>query len=150
LFETGRQAFGQSGPIRRATVECDSSWHVKLLESNDFSCSRRSSNIQPATGARDVLSFIGPSQAYIAIDGVIVDCVNASTECVSIRDGAHHIKIENTELKNSPGIGLVGGADSEFSNLKIHHHKRQGFYSNQRNNVIHHSPIYDSGAMALK
>src|SRR5215831_16855854 len=52
--------------------------------------------VQPATGASGVLAFTGPNQAYIVIDGMVVDCVNASTNCVSIQQGAHHIKIKNS------------------------------------------------------
>jgi hypothetical protein len=69
--------------------------------------------IQPATGASSVIAFSGPNQAYIVIDGMIVDCVNASTNCVSIQQGAHHIKIKNSEVKNSPGSGVLGGVNSD-------------------------------------
>jgi len=92
--------------------------------------------IQPATGASGVLAFAGPNQTYIVIDGIIVDCVNASTNCVSIQQGAHHIKIKNSELKNSPGSGVLDGVNSEFTNLNVHHHKGRGFHFNQPNNVI--------------
>jgi hypothetical protein len=84
--------------------------------------------IRSATAASSVLAFVGPNQAYIVIDGMIMDCVNASTNCVSIQQGAHHIKIKNSEVKNSPGSGVLGGVNSEFTNLKVHRHKgRAGF-----------------------
>jgi hypothetical protein len=107
--------------------------------------------IQPATGVTGVLNFSGPDKAYIVIDRMIVDCVNASKECVSIRDGAHHIKIENTEIKNSPGVGVLGGIASEFSSLNVHHHKGQGFYVDQaKKNVIYRSVIHNNGSNGIE
>jgi parallel beta-helix repeat protein len=105
--------------------------------------------IQPATGASSVIAFSGPNQAYIVIDGMIVDCVNASTNCVSIQQGAHHIKIKNSEVKNSPGSGVLGGVNSEFTNLKVHHHKGRGFHLNQPNNVIEGSEIHNNGGSGI-
>jgi Right handed beta helix region len=105
--------------------------------------------IQPARGASGVLAFTGPNQAYIVIDDMVVDCVNASTNCVSIQQGAHHIKIKNSELKNSPGAGVLGGVNSEFSNLNVHHHKARGFHFSQPNNLIEGSEIHNNGGSGV-
>jgi hypothetical protein len=109
--------------------------------------------IQPPTGANGALTFStfrGANQAYIVIDGMIVDCVNASGDCVSIQQSAHHIRIKNSEVKNSPMSGVIaGGKDSEFTNLKVHHNNGRGFQFYQPNTVIEGSEIYDNGGSGI-
>jgi CSLREA domain-containing protein len=105
--------------------------------------------IQPTTGMTGALTFSSSNQAYIVIDGINVDCLNASTDCVSIRGGAHHIKIRNSEVKNSPGVGVLEGLYSEFTNLRVHHHRGHGFRLNQPNNTIEHSEIYNNGGYGI-
>src|SRR5262249_23367408 len=106
--------------------------------------------IRPGTGVSGVLTFIGPDQAYGVIDAMIVDCVNASNDCVSIQDGAHHIKIRNSEVKNSPGVGVLGGVNSEFSDLNVHDNKSHGVHFNQPNNVIYRSVIHENGGSGVE
>jgi CSLREA domain-containing protein len=106
--------------------------------------------IRPSTDVSGVLTFIGPDQAYVVIDGMIVDCVNASNDCVSIQDGAHHIKIKNSEVKNSPGVGVLGGINNEFSDLNVHHNQSHGVHFNQPNNVIYGSVIHENGGNGIE
>jgi hypothetical protein len=105
--------------------------------------------IRPTIGASGALNFLGPAQAHIVVDGISVDCVNASIECVSIRAGAHHVKIKNTEVKNSPGVGVFSGSDIELSELNVHSNKGDGVHFNGPSNVMHRSLIHNNGGTGI-
>src|SRR5262249_33697965 len=68
--------------------------------------------LQPRVGADRVLHFQDGDQ-YIVIDGFIIDAVNVSTDGVKITYGldpaksAHHIRIQNSEIKNAPSQGVL-------------------------------------------
>ena len=83
------------------------------------------------------------TQQYIVIDGLILDAINATVNAVKITyngsnssKGAHHIRILNSEIKNSYGSAILMGAGfgstivaggyNEFINNLVHHNGRHG------------------------
>ncbi|KKT13412.1 MAG: hypothetical protein UV94_C0033G0003, partial [Parcubacteria group bacterium GW2011_GWC1_43_30] len=70
---------------------------------------------------------------YIIIDNFVIDGISAQGEGIWIGDSANHIRIQNSEIKNTyaSGIGLSTNGvrpsdNNEFINLKIHDIGRAG------------------------
>jgi hypothetical protein len=100
---------------------------------------------------------------FIVVDGFILDAVNVLLDVVKITysadpaKSAHHIRIQNSELMNSPGQGLLVNGQTgfnEFINLKIHdnggtdfHH---GVYISNGDNLIERSLIYANAGWGLQ
>ena len=116
--------------------------------------------LQPAAGEQ-VLHFENNHQ-YIVIDGLILDGAHVVREVVKITyandpaTSAHHIRIQNSELKNAPAQGiLVGGATgfNEFINLTVHDNGRtdfeHGMYIANNNNVIDRCTVYRNAGWGL-
>ncbi len=115
--------------------------------------------LQPPPGAEFVLRFEGP-QAYIVVDGLILDGVNVTYDVVKITEAsdgtpAHHIRLHNCEAMNSPhGHGiLMNGADlayNEIVNCKIHDNgnipdggtPNHGIYVQSGYNLLQGNEIY--------
>ncbi|TAL57929.1 MAG: T9SS type A sorting domain-containing protein [Bacteroidetes bacterium] len=115
--------------------------------------------LKPNAGAGDVLRFVGPQQ-YIVIDGLILDGVNTIHEVVKITwsggGDAHHIRIQNCEIKNSPGQGILTSRDAnynEFINLKVHDNGASdfdhGLYIASSNNLVEGCEIYQNGGWGV-
>jgi hypothetical protein len=84
--------------------------------------------LRPNPGAYRVLDFVD-GQAYIVIDGLILDGTNVAYDAVKISynsnpaSGAHHIRLMNSEIKNSPSDGILDAENigyNEFLNLNVH------------------------------
>ena len=99
---------------------------------------------------------------YIVIDGLVLDGAHVVREVVKITyandpaTSAHHIRIQNSELKNAPAQGiLVGGATgfNEFINLTVHDNGRtdfeHGMYIANDNNVIDRCTVYRNAGWGL-
>jgi parallel beta-helix repeat protein len=106
--------------------------------------------LSPVAAAR-VLHFEG--QSYIIIDGLILDGGRRTIDGIKITSGgggpAHHIRIQNTEVKNasSQGILLTLGAHSnQFINVRVHDNGQNdfdhGIYVSTDDNVIENCEIY--------
>lgn len=102
-------------------------------------------------GTDRVLFLAGPS--YVVIDGLILDGARVTLDGVKITSGAggrsHHIRIQNTEVMNAPGQGILisSGADSnEFVNVRVHDNGRNdfshGIYVATDGNLIENCDIY--------
>ncbi len=88
--------------------------------------------LQPAAGAERVFNFYGNDTQYIIVSGFVMDCVNVGYDCVKVADAsgtmADHIRIQNNELKNAKGNGIlltggaagVGGGSNEILSNNIH------------------------------
>jgi parallel beta helix pectate lyase-like protein len=113
--------------------------------------------LRPNAGTDIILLFAKASQHHITVDGLILDGTNISVSGIIIESGtdpaktAHHIRIKNTEVKNTPetGIGVRKLSQfNEFINLRVHRTglsgTGHGFYIHSSNNVIEHSRIYDN------
>lgn len=102
--------------------------------------------LRPKSGSESVFMFLG-KQRYIVVNGFIVDGIYASVDAIKItasRTGAaNHIRIQNSEIKNSnnQGILLTGGANyNEFINLKVHGAALTGKYHDM--SLDHYHGIY--------
>jgi parallel beta-helix repeat protein len=122
--------------------------------------------IQP-NAAEHVLVFQGSDTHYIIIDGFIIDGANSLYNGVKItstsQGGAHHIRIKNTEIKNTQtsGILVTAGADyNEFINLDVHHTGLSatsgsdggghGVYIGSANNLLERSSIHDNRKVGIQ
>jgi parallel beta-helix repeat protein len=117
--------------------------------------------LKPGPGAGSVLRFIGPQQ-YIIIDGLILDGTNADNEVVKITTGgsdspAHHIRLQNSELRNSAGQGVlvtgIGADRNEFISLNVHHNGLSeydhGFYIDSSHNVVENCSIHNNSGYGV-
>jgi hypothetical protein len=73
-----------------------------------------------------VMRFIGADDSWFIVSGIILDGVGSSSDVVKIEQGAHHIRFEDCEIKNSKGQGvLISGGEAthhnEFKRCNIHH-----------------------------
>ena len=109
--------------------------------------------IRPLPQRSVALTFSGADRAYIVIDRINIDCVNALARCIGIYEGAHHIRIRNAEVKHfSTGVAAIEveeGANCEFSTLNVHHNQGGGFFLNQSNNVVMQTQIHDNAGVGI-
>jgi parallel beta-helix repeat protein len=78
------------------------------------------------SGGSDVVRLMGTE--YVVFAGLVMDAENMENTVVKITytgddpaGTAHHIRIQDCELMNSPGQGILGSGDyCEFVNLNIH------------------------------
>lgn len=122
--------------------------------------------LQPSAGADRCFSFYGAATKYIVINGFILNAVNASYDVVKITStagagtSAHHIRLQNCELKNARNNGVLvsgsGGTEggNEFISLHVHHNATfdfnphgYGFYLEGPNNLIELCDIHDQHAV---
>jgi len=121
----------------------------------------------PGTDVR-VLHF-QDSQQYIVIDGLVLDAVNVAYDAVKITYGsdpatvAHHIRIQNSEIKNATGAtangvlvsGAAGnGGHNEFLNLIVHDNGSttfdHGLYLACHNNLVAGCTIYSNSGAGIQ
>ena len=106
----------------------------------------------PKSSGGFVLSFY--NNQYIVIDGFMVDATGGY-DGMRIGASSHHIRIQNSEIKNAPQQGiLIGGDDNEFLNLKLHDNGQicegeglglcHGIYIQTKRNLLERSEIYDN------
>jgi hypothetical protein len=121
--------------------------------------------IQPNAGESDVLRLMGYSGGtrYVVFDNLILDGTNASSNIVKItytgtnpNNTAHHIRIQNCELKQAKTNGIFVDAASvhnEFINLKIHDNGTSdfdhGMYITSSNNLIEKCEIYRNAGWGI-
>jgi parallel beta-helix repeat protein len=116
--------------------------------------------LKPDSGAGWVLHFQGPQQ-YIVIDGLSLDASNVTYEAAKITEGggqgaAHHIRIQNCEIKNSPGNGIFvkWAYANEFINLNVHHNGTtkldHGLYIKSSGNLIQGSMVHNNAGNAIQ
>jgi hypothetical protein len=109
--------------------------------------------LKPASGG-NVLRFQGSSTRYIVIDGLILDGANVQYETVKITYGsasgaAHHIRIQNGQIRNAPAQGILtshGSDFNEFINLSVYNNGTtdldHGFYITSANNLIERCDVH--------
>jgi parallel beta-helix repeat protein len=121
--------------------------------------------IQPPSGADGVFFLARATSKYAIIDGFIMDGTYVTYDVVKISyttssGAAHHIRIQNSEVKNAQitkavntqpngqGILVAGnGVDyNEFINLRVHDNGRSdfdhGLYISTANNVVEGCDVY--------
>jgi parallel beta-helix repeat protein len=95
---------------------------------------------------------------YVIFDGFIIDGKGSSREGIHISRGAHHIRIQNCEIKNQSAHGILVPKESqgfnEFINLDVHHngtreHLDHGIYISSSNNIVENSKVYENAAYGI-
>ncbi len=71
---------------------------------------------KPTSGIR-VFDFEN-AQAFITLDGFIIDAAGVSHDGVQIQGTAHHIKVRNCEIKNFKSMGINVGPDASFVEIR--------------------------------
>ena len=123
--------------------------------------------IKGKTGASQVIRIAGSSKKYIIVDGLILDAINVGYSGIKFDTvgglASHHIRIQNSEIKNSQdAAGILTTRDShynEFINLNVHHNGMQddnnngkypyGFYILGKHNVIENCRIWSNGGTGI-
>lgn len=112
--------------------------------------------ISPMQGSPWVLHF-GGGQAFIIVQGLVLDARNVGHDAVKITGGANHIRLEDCEILNSPRQGiLITGEDShanELVNLHVHENGKSDFqhgvYIETSRNWIHNSAIHHNAGWGI-
>ncbi len=109
--------------------------------------------------AFEVISLIGSQISYLVFDGLILDAENVTTDGFSLTNGAHHVKLQNSEVKNAPNQGILiskgtGSTDyNEFRNLSVHDNGRNkfshGIYISTSNNLIEGCKVYRNSGYGI-
>jgi hypothetical protein len=95
---------------------------------------------------------------YIIIDGLVIDAKDGHDGIkITYYTGGtqgHHIRVQNTEIKNAPNQGLlVAGEGNEFINLDVHDNGRTGFdhgiYLSADRNLIDGGKYYRNAGWGL-
>ena len=102
--------------------------------------------------------FTGLPQHHIVVDGFVLDGSNTNPDAVKITDGAHHIRLMNSEVKNAPRQGIlttnVNSAYNEFINLDVHNNGTDtlldhGLYISTPYNLVAHCHVYNNAAYGI-
>src|SRR5262249_43579675 len=107
--------------------------------------------LNPYAGLR-VLNF-NNAQAYIIISGLIINAANVGYNAIQIEGTANHIRIQQCEIKNSPGDGIHIAPDAHYNEvlstaihdtktLNISPYYTHGLYIESSNNLIVGNTIY--------
>jgi parallel beta-helix repeat protein len=119
------------------------------------------------------INLAGMPSSYIIVSGLIIDA-NNSSEGFTINQGSHHIRLQNSEIKNTytNGIGIWWGNNNglssdynEILNCTIHHiasrggdgipnqafgyGRGHGIYMTTSNNIIRGNTFYDIGEYSI-
>lgn len=138
--------------------------------------------VKGPVGALRVIEIFNDDRAYIVIDGLIIDGIDtgqnigttsgAGGECIKLTAGAagtfpHHIRVQNTEIKNAPNVGITVGSSAtgtsdwnEFFNIYFHDNawinvnpssSGHGYniYMQGSNNLVDDVLCVDSGSYGL-
>ncbi len=95
-----------------------------------------------------------PAQ-YIVIDGLVLDAANVYYDGIRVDYFSHHIRIANTEIKNAPQQGILGGDYLELLNLDVHDNGLSaprflhGIYLTGSHNVIDGCDVYRNGGHGI-
>jgi nitrous oxidase accessory protein NosD len=120
--------------------------------------------LYPPESAVRALYFAQPTSAYIVVDGLTVDAARVSNDGVKIHLGAHHITLQNTEIRGAPGHGVhISRAATQYNHLidvYIHHNGiddagtrnpyRHGVYIQSSANAIIRSRIAFNGGNGVQ
>ena len=102
-----------------------------------------------------------PTIQYLIIDGFIMDGARGAKYGVMI-NGSTHIRVQNSEIKNSKESGILAGGCNgcdpllsydtyfEFINLNVHHNgssvKDHGFYIGSSHNLVENCDIHHNAS----
>ncbi len=91
--------------------------------------------LEPSARSQRVLMFADARASYVIVRGLVLDARNVRRDGVKITwsspdasNASHHIRIEDSEIVNSPGQGLlVGGHHNELLRLRVHRNGASDF-----------------------
>src|SRR5262249_15584000 len=63
--------------------------------------------IKPSSSIYAIFYLSAPSSQYIILNGLILDGTNTTDEVLKITQYAHHIRVSNSEIMNSQGVGVL-------------------------------------------
>jgi parallel beta-helix repeat protein len=97
---------------------------------------------------------------YLIFDGLIIDPNFSLDEAVYLSNGANHVRVQNSEMKNARAQGVLiargsGGTDfNEFKNVNVHSNGRtarydHGIYIEGSNNLVEGSQIHHNAAYGV-
>lgn len=96
-------------------------------------------------------TYQGQPIHHVIFDGFVLDGSSVEFETVKITTGANNIRLQNTEIRNSPrnGVLMTDAADyNELRNLEVHHNGQpgngHGIYMSTSNNLLEGSTIYSN------
>jgi parallel beta-helix repeat protein len=112
--------------------------------------------IWPTTGgATGDAVWFNSGQNHITLSGLIIDGSRVSVQGIRFSEIVHHIRIQNSEVKNAPSSNCIGVSGTNdylvhhltFSNLKIHNcgfdGQHHGIYLRGTDDVIEDCEIYN-------
>lgn len=70
------------------------------------------------------------NQGYIIVDGFVLDGTNVSFDGLKFTTGAHHVRVQNSEVRNAPSQGVItidGATDIELLRLDVHDNGQTDF-----------------------
>ena len=120
--------------------------------------------LRPTTGGCDgrpcrVFTFVDPTK-YVVLDGLVMDAVNVVYDVVKITCRgactayANHIRIQNSEVMNAPGQGILVGSDgNQFIGLRVHDNGTtdfdHGIYFSGNGNLVEGSEFYRNAGWGI-
>jgi len=111
--------------------------------------------IRPSSGPFVLYTGYYRVDMYIVIDGVVFDGSNVDYQVMKLDDRSHHIRIVNSEIRNTKNEGRVGvltGDEAdylEFVNVDVHDTSAYGFYLGGNHNLIAGATIYNVGGYGI-
>jgi len=126
--------------------------------------------LRPTAGACGSPCFVvnfgqnnGANTRYIILDGVILDGASTLYDGVKIENFAHHIRVQNCEIKNAlggnglldtgSGSGTTGGGFNELLNNHVHNNGSSfhyhGFYISTANNIVDGNHVHDNASFGI-
>lgn len=120
--------------------------------------------LQPGAGTGSVFYFSAPSSRYIVISGFVIDGIHVTHDAIKIGGSggnasraAHHIRFQNSEVKNAPANGILVtdyANDNQFAGLRVHDNGQDnldhGFYIATSGNLVEHSEIYGNSGEGVQ
>lgn len=97
-----------------------------------------------------VIFGAGAGLSYIILDNLIIDGLDTGTPCVSGNSSVHfgdnhHIRLQNSEVRNAPNNNISGGNFIEVLNSRVHDACFYGFYMSGHNNLFDGNTVYNNG-----
>jgi len=117
--------------------------------------------VEPSRAAERVFTLASASASYIVIRGLVMDARNVSQDGVKITESgsgaanaSHHIRIEDSEVVNAPGQGLlIGGHHNELVRLRVHGNGvtdfQHGIYITSADNLVDGCEVYQNAGWGV-
>lgn len=119
--------------------------------------------LAPDENNRPVLDISNAGDHYLIFDRLVLDASRAQYAISMGAKGAHHIRVQNSDIKNARGVSLDGityrggtniqlaGSFNEVVNSKIHHSQHSyGFYITGNNHIVDGNEIYNNAGYAIQ